>query len=157
MASILGECLLELGCFVLAHLDTEVHEAPPEVVHIQVLVSFRVYGLEDLGQGFQTVYRAHGHLLLEVLKQVSQVEFLQVINGLIVLSTWSCLEDEHILILLKLAGHVRGQSTLILHLQILRLVVSRVVVAVNLVFGAELVLIFDSIISTQEDTGLHVP
>lgn len=129
----------------------EVHETPPEIVDIQALISFGVHSFEYFGEGFQAVERPHSDLGLEILQQIFQIELLKVIDWLVVLSVRCRLDDEHVLVLLVLAGNVGGQSALILHFQVLGLVVCGVVVTVDLVLRAELVLVFHCAVRSEED------
>lgn len=46
VAAVFWETLEELRSFVFAYLDAEVHEAPPEVINVQILVSLLINGFE---------------------------------------------------------------------------------------------------------------
>ena len=114
--------LKNLSGFFFSHLDTEVHESPPEVINIEVRVAFNVHSLEDSLEASDAEWRSVQDLCLQVFHQVLNEHLLEVLNSSSVRGIWGSLYKEHVIVFLKFGWHVRSQSSFVFKSKVLALV-----------------------------------
>lgn len=127
----------------LRQLVAQVDHAPSEVVAVDLAASGSVDGLEarsDLVSGLALL-----HEVGQVLEQLSNVELLQLVNGLVEGCVWSRFKHPDVLLVLVTSWHIGGDVALLLQLQVLGLVLAREAVAHHLELAAEVVLLNDGV------------
>lgn len=91
-----------------ANLNAVVHQAPPEVVNIQVMISSLIDCLEDSCQLSDSEARSIVESLLQILHSLVDIKLCQNVNWSCVGSIRSSCDHKQVLLLLELGWHING-------------------------------------------------